>query len=510
MPRAAAATPRRCCCARPRRSSRSIRSSRARPTWTRGARRCSRAGSRDSGGLGDVSAGSPGRAPTGARPACVRPPPRRLCAAAHRRTRRRGAGPPARSDRLRRHGRVPRGSAPLGLARHGGCGHRLGLRDVRARSPTARSKSPATRARSPCWPIGANVLAQAVALGGEFGKASLVIAEADAVVEATGTGVLPYGALVLAGLQGREAEASVLIDATITRGHRRGAGNRRPVRPLGERDPAQRPRPLRRGSRGRAGCERRRTRAVRLRLGAERADRGRRPERADGHGRQRPQRLTEHARASPTDWGLGIVARSSALLSEGKEAERLFRAAIERLDRTRLRPERARAHMLYGEWLRRENRRVEAREQLRVAHDMLAGIGMEAFAERARRELAATGGKVRKRSAETRDDLTDQERQIAQLARGGLSNPEIGARLFLSPRTVEWHLHKVFGKLGIRSRRELDERAAGRDRSIRRHAARVGARGPGRRRAPSCARSSRGRSRRTPRAPPPRRSARHR
>jgi ATP/maltotriose-dependent transcriptional regulator MalT len=167
------------------------------------------------------------------------------------------------------------------------------------------------------------------------------------------------------------------------------------------------------------------------------------------------RRLTEHARASPTDWGLGIVARSSALLSEGKEAERLFREAIERLDRTRLHPERARAHLLYGEWLRRENRRVEAREQLRVAYDMLAGIGMEAFAERARSELAATGGKVRKRSAETRDDLTDQERQIAQLARGGLSNPEIGARLFLSPRTVEWHLHKVFGKLGIRSRREL-------------------------------------------------------
>jgi ATP/maltotriose-dependent transcriptional regulator MalT len=166
-------------------------------------------------------------------------------------------------------------------------------------------------------------------------------------------------------------------------------------------------------------------------------------------------RLAEHARASPTDWGLGIVARSSALLAEGKDAERMFREAIERLDRTQLRPERARAHLLYGEWLRRKSRRVEAREQLRVAYDMLVGIGMEAFAERARSELSATGGKVRKRSAETRDDLTDQERQIAQLARSGLSNPEIGARLFLSPRTVEWHLHKVFGKLGIRSRREL-------------------------------------------------------
>jgi DNA-binding CsgD family transcriptional regulator len=167
------------------------------------------------------------------------------------------------------------------------------------------------------------------------------------------------------------------------------------------------------------------------------------------------RRLATHAQASPTDWGLGMVARSGALISEGKEAERLFREAIERLDRTQLRPERARAHLLYGEWLRRESRRAEAREQLRVAYEMLVGIGMEAFAERARNELAATGGKVRKRSAETRDDLTDQERQIALLARGGLSNPEIGARLLLSPRTVEWHLHKVFGKLGIRSRREL-------------------------------------------------------
>jgi DNA-binding NarL/FixJ family response regulator len=125
------------------------------------------------------------------------------------------------------------------------------------------------------------------------------------------------------------------------------------------------------------------------------------------------------------------------------------------LGRTRLRPELARAHLLYGEWLRRENRRVAAREQLRTAHEMLVAIGMEAFAERARKELQATGEKVRKRTVETRDDLTAQERQIARLARDGLSNPEIGARLFLSPRTVEWHLRNVFTKLDIRSRREL-------------------------------------------------------
>jgi len=156
-----------------------------------------------------------------------------------------------------------------------------------------------------------------------------------------------------------------------------------------------------------------------------------------------------------TDWALGIQARCRALVSEGESAERLHREAIERLSRTRLRPELARAHLLYGEWLRRAHRRVDAREQLRTAHDMLVAIGMEAFAERARKELQATGEKVRKRTVETRDDLTAQERQIARLAGDGLSNPEIGGQLFLSPRTVEWHLRNVFNKLGIHSRRDL-------------------------------------------------------
>jgi ATP/maltotriose-dependent transcriptional regulator MalT len=142
-------------------------------------------------------------------------------------------------------------------------------------------------------------------------------------------------------------------------------------------------------------------------------------------------------------------------MSEGETAECAYRDAIDRLGHTWLRPELARAHLLYGEWLRREGRRVDAREQLRAAHEMLAAIGMKAFAERARRELLATGEKVRKRTVDTSDELTGQERQIAGLARDGLSNPEIGARLFLSSRTVEWHLGKVFTKLRISSRMGL-------------------------------------------------------
>jgi DNA-binding CsgD family transcriptional regulator len=166
-------------------------------------------------------------------------------------------------------------------------------------------------------------------------------------------------------------------------------------------------------------------------------------------------RLAEMARTCRTDWILGVDARARAILADPADAEKLYRVAIEHLSRTRLRTELARAQLLYGEWLRRENRRIDAREYLRAAHEALSEMGMEAFAERARKELLATGERARKRTVETRDDLTAQERQIAELACDGLSNPEIGARLFLSPRTVEWHLRKVFGKLGIRSRFEL-------------------------------------------------------
>jgi DNA-binding CsgD family transcriptional regulator len=166
--------------------------------------------------------------------------------------------------------------------------------------------------------------------------------------------------------------------------------------------------------------------------------------------------LAETTQPSANDFALGIEARCRALVSDGVAANNLYREAVERLGCTKLRPELARAHLLYGEWLRRQGRRVDAREQLHTAHELFIAMGMEAFAERARRELLATGEKARKRTGDTRGDLTPQEAQIAQLARDGYSNPEIGAQLFLSPRTVEWHLRKVFAKLDISSRKELD------------------------------------------------------
>jgi DNA-binding CsgD family transcriptional regulator len=168
------------------------------------------------------------------------------------------------------------------------------------------------------------------------------------------------------------------------------------------------------------------------------------------------QDLSARALASGTDWGSGVAARSAALLAEGRMADSLYREAIDRLSRCRVRVELARARLVYGEWLRRERRRVEAREQLRIAHEMFTGMGARAFAERARRELLATGERARRRAVDTTDSLTTQEQQVAHLARDGRSNQEIGGQLFISPKTVEYHLHKAFTKLGIRSRHQLD------------------------------------------------------
>jgi DNA-binding CsgD family transcriptional regulator len=166
-------------------------------------------------------------------------------------------------------------------------------------------------------------------------------------------------------------------------------------------------------------------------------------------------RLSARTQASGTDWALGIEAGSRALLSSGRDAEPLYREAVERLARSRGVVHLARAQLIYGEWLRRENRRVDAREQLRAAFDHFNRIGAEAFAERARRELLATGETAPRRTAETRDVLTPQEAQIARMASDRQTNPEIGAKLFISPRTVEYHLRKVFTKLDISSRKEL-------------------------------------------------------
>jgi DNA-binding CsgD family transcriptional regulator len=165
--------------------------------------------------------------------------------------------------------------------------------------------------------------------------------------------------------------------------------------------------------------------------------------------------LVETTRASGTDWALGMEALCRAVLSDGDAAERLYLEAIERLAPAQLRVQFARAHLLYGEWLRHQNRRVDAREHLLIAHQMLTAMGVEGFAERARHELLAIGETVRKHTVETSAELTAQEVQIAKLARRGRTNQEIGTQMFISPRTVEWHLGNVFTKLGITSRKEL-------------------------------------------------------
>jgi DNA-binding CsgD family transcriptional regulator len=290
---------------------------------------------------------------------------------------------------------------------------------------------------------------------GRIGVAMSLAAESDAVVEATGSHLTLRTSIVLANWQGRDAEALALIEARREDVLRRGEGLWLAANDWGS---AIRYNGLGRYEDALATAERAAQAARGLGpsiwlLGEliEAAARCGQAERATGPLAQ----LAEITQAAGTDWALGTHARSAAMLAEGDTAERLYREAIERLSRIRTRATLARAHLLYGEWLRREHRRVDAREQLRVAYAMLSDMGMEAFAERARRELLATGETVRKRTVDTLDELTPQEVQVARLAADGQTNPEIGAQLFLSPRTVEWHLSKVFGKLAISSRKEL-------------------------------------------------------
>jgi DNA-binding CsgD family transcriptional regulator len=290
---------------------------------------------------------------------------------------------------------------------------------------------------------------------GELAAAAALTDETEAVTDATGSHLAPYGAIGLAAWRGWEAATSELIEANIKAVVARGEGqglalidwtNAVLYNGLGRHEDAL------------AAAQQAGEHPGELPFAwglvelVEAATRSGKAERAASA----LQRLTQTTRASGSDWALGIEARSRALLSEGEAAERLYREAIDRLARTRVRVELARAHLLYGEWLRRERRRLDAREQLRTAHDLLSAMGMEAFAARAARELLATGETARKRAVETSGQLTAQEAQIARLARDGLSNSEIGARLFISPRTVQYHLRKVFTKLDISSRTQLD------------------------------------------------------
>jgi DNA-binding CsgD family transcriptional regulator len=300
-----------------------------------------------------------------------------------------------------------------------------------------------------------NYLARAHLLAGDLATAALMIEEDRLIAEATGNPPVAHNAMMLAAWRGWEREASELIEASAQEATARGLGRLVSFAAytsavlnngLGRHDVA---------------CDAARQAFDRDQLGYGPLVI---PELAEAAARTGDvalvtaalEWLSERTRVMPTEWALGIEARIRALLSDG-EAEPYYRESIERLGRTRVRAELARGHLLYGEWLRRERRRAEAREQLRTAHEMLDAMGIGAFAERARRELQATGETARKRTVETTVELTAQEAQVARLAREGLSNPQIGARLFISSHTVQYHLSKVFTKLGISSRNQLDQ-----------------------------------------------------
>jgi ATP/maltotriose-dependent transcriptional regulator MalT len=290
---------------------------------------------------------------------------------------------------------------------------------------------------------------------GELEEAASTMDEARAVKDATGITTYIYGELMLAAFRGEASEAVRLIEHAVERATAHGDGlgladadyaKAILYNGLGRYDEAMAAvieageHPYEIGAATRAVAE--------LVEAATRSGAGDRAGRA-------LERLTEISSASGTAWARGIEARSRALLSEGAVAEELYCAAIETLSGTRLLPELARSRLVYGEWLRREGRRVDARVQLRTAYEMFIETGILGFADRAQRELGATGETARKRTDDSRADLTAQEVHIARLALDGMTNPQIGAQLFLSPRTIEWHLRHIYPKLGISSRREL-------------------------------------------------------
>ncbi|HEX6453757.1 MAG TPA: AAA family ATPase [Trebonia sp.] len=292
---------------------------------------------------------------------------------------------------------------------------------------------------------------------GELTAADSVIEELQAAMCATGSALAPYGALGAAAFRGRGTEVSALTQATVSSAEQRGEGWAITAAEwagavvgngLGHYDKAL--------AAARRATEYRQDLGLRTWALAELVEAAVRNGAGKSAAASACRQLAEIARESGTAWALGVEARSRALLAAGDEADDLYRESISHLGQVRVRSELARAHLVYGEWLRRERRRGEARTQLRVAHEMLEEMGMAAFAERARRELEATGETTSKRGVRDRGELTPQEYQIAKLAREGLTNPEIGTRLFISARTVEYHLSKVFSKLGISSRGQLD------------------------------------------------------
>ena len=312
-------------------------------------------------------------------------------------------------------------------------------------------------------PILLPTLAVGAVWRGDFAAAASLMAEADAVGEATGAHV-PVSAgilMMLACFRGSQAATSALIEATIERGAAGGQGGILTwahwaaavlYNGLGRYADAL--------AAARQASEHRQLNILSLWALPELVEAAVRTGNG-GLAGDALSRLAESARAGGTDWGLGTEAGCRALLAEGAAAEPLYQEAIDRLGRTPMRPMLARTHLLYGEWLRRQRRPADARGQLRTACQMLEEIGMEAFAQRGRRELRAVGGTIRKRAVTTTVELTAQEAQIARLAADGLSNPEIGTRLFLSPRTVQFHLRKVFIKLDITSRAQLSRVLSG-------------------------------------------------
>jgi len=304
-------------------------------------------------------------------------------------------------------------------------------------------------------PVALNHRAGLSIFQGDFAAAAALVDEAAAITDATASRLPPYSAVILAAYRCRERELTELVEACTDEASRQGDG-RGPAlldwvmavfynsvgRYRDALSAAQRasedPLELVFSMWGRVEL-------------IEATARSGTPAQAV----YALERLSQATDVIGGDWALGIQAYARALLSEGEVADGLHREAIERLGRTSIRTSLARAHLIYGEWLRRQQRPRDAREQLRIAHQMFVTMGAEGFSERARRELLATGETARKRSVENGGQLTVQEAQIAELARDGLSNPEIGARLFISSRTVEYHLGKVFTKLGINSRMQL-------------------------------------------------------